>query len=409
MDTLEDLQGRVDYLENALQRKAEQVASDERAITKLDDEVNKAELQLSRAKSPSLAHSAQNKLKSKREERQRKMKARDGHKKEQNSLNKQLISARRSLSEYEAEMPEIIPFQPTDSMDKIYQIFVSSTYEDLKLERQEVMAAVVSTGNVPVGMEYFPAGNASPFDYIKQQIDSADYYILVVAGKYGSINKETGISYTEMEFDYAIEKKVPVAVLLSKDINKLVADKIELDNDRRSLLEAFRKKVSDGRMVSFWEDKKDLKAQVKDAITNLIKNSPRTGWVRADQVTMIKQEDIDSNILNRVIPVSYDNSLSEFFASVENEGKVKELRISDILAVLVPYLRNPSHESLIDEQLKGKYGYLSNDTIERVKIELLKHKLVETNNLIIQDNGAYMVWTVTKKGLDLWLESLDEA
>lgn len=175
-------------------------------------------------------------------------------------------------------------------MDKIFQIFVSSTFEDLKLERQEVMAAVVSTGNVPVGMEYFPAGNASPFDYIKQQIDNVDYYILILAGKYGSINKDTGISYTEMEFDYAVEKKVPIAVLQYKDIKKLPGDKLEIeDAHKRKLLEAFRKKSKEGRMADFWETPTELKMKVKDAIRNLIENSPRSGWVKADQVSAIEQ------------------------------------------------------------------------------------------------------------------------
>lgn len=104
------------------------------------------------------------------------MKTRDAHRKEQNSLSKQLLNAKMQLSEFKEET---IQMQQTsvNPMDKIYQIFVSSTYEDLKMERQEVMAAVVSTGNVPIGMEYFPAGNAAPFDYIKKQIDGADYYI----------------------------------------------------------------------------------------------------------------------------------------------------------------------------------------------------------------------------------------
>ena len=176
-------------------------------------------------------------------------------------------------------------------MDKIYQIFVSSTFEDLKLERQEVMAAVVSTGNVPVGMEYFPAGNASPFDYIKQQIDSVDYYILIIAGKYGSINKEACISYTEMEFNYAVEKGVPIAVLQYRDITKLTGDKLEIDDImKRALLEEFRKKSKEGRMVDFWESPIELRMKVKDAISNLIKNSPRTGWVRADQVRLIEEK-----------------------------------------------------------------------------------------------------------------------
>ncbi len=39
--------------------------------------------------------------------------------------------------------------------DKIYQFFVSSTFKDLERERQEVLAAVVESGNMPVGMEFF--------------------------------------------------------------------------------------------------------------------------------------------------------------------------------------------------------------------------------------------------------------
>lgn len=46
--TREELQDRISYLERTLQRKAEQVAGDERAITKCDDEVNKLEITFSK-------------------------------------------------------------------------------------------------------------------------------------------------------------------------------------------------------------------------------------------------------------------------------------------------------------------------------------------------------------------------
>lgn len=407
--TKEELQDRISYLERALQRKAEQVASDERAITKSEGEVNKLEQLVTKSKTSSQLKSAQSRLKAKKDERQRKMKTRDAHKKEQNNISKQLLTAKQQFSEFDENLAPL-PTVSVSPIDKIYQIFVSSTYEDLKLERQEVMAAVVSTGNVPVGMEYFPAGDASPFDYIKQQIDSVDYYILIVAGKYGSINTETGISYTEMEFNYAVENKVPIAVLQYKDIKKLTGEKLEIDDPKkRRLLEAFRKKSKEGRVADFWESPVELRMKVKDAIQNLIKNSPRTGWVRADQVTLAKQEDLDLELLNKVIPVSYDNSLNEWLSNVENENQTEKITLANVLDVLVPYLRNPSYESVIDDTLKKKYGYLSYDTIERIKVELLKHRLVETNPLIMQDNGAYTVWTVTKKGMDLWLEIVDES
>lgn len=400
--TREELQERISYLERTLQGKAEQVASDEREITKCEDEVNKLEYAASKAKTPSQIKSIQSRLNTKRTERQRKMKTRDAHKKEQNSLSKQLLSSRQQLAEF-AEEPITLQQMPVNPMDKIYQIFVSSTYEDLKMERQEVMAAVVSTGNVPIGMEYFPAGNAAPFDYIKKQIDGADYYILIVAGKYGSMNEETGISYTEMEFNYAVEKKVPIAVLQYKDINKLPGEKLEIeDAHKRELLEAFRKNSKEGRIATFWEDAKDLRMQVKDAINSMIVESPRTGWIRADKAVTISQEAIDNDFLEKEIPMRYSEFGVFGLSSVDIALLPQSITIAELLKIIVPALRIPKVESAVDDALKSKYEYLKDESIEMAKLTLLKYKLVETNTLVMQNEGVYTAWSVSPKALELW-------
>ena len=405
--TKEELQERISYLERALQRKAELVAADERAITKSEEEVNKQELAVEKAKTSLQLKSAQSRLNSKKQERQRKMKTRDTHKREQNNLSKQLLNAKQQLAEY-AEEPVPMQSMPINPMDKIYQVFVSSTYEDLKMERQEVMAAVVSTGNVPIGMEYFPAGNAAPFDYIKKQIDGADYYILIVAGKYGSINEETGISYTEMEFDYAISKGVPVAVLLHKDITKLPGSKLEMESpEKKKLLDAFRTKVRTGRMATFWEDEKDLRSQVKDAINSMIVESPRTGWIRADRAITISSETIDENLLEKTIPMQYSDYALFGLSSVDLTLLPQSITIAELLKIVVPALRSPKTEAAIDEALKSKYEYLKDESIEGAKLTLLKYKLVETSNLIIQNEGVYTAWSVTPKALDLWASIAD--
>lgn len=44
-------------------------------------------------------------------------------------------------------------------MDKRYQVFVSSTFEDLQEERREVMQALLSLNCIPTGMELFPAAD----------------------------------------------------------------------------------------------------------------------------------------------------------------------------------------------------------------------------------------------------------
>jgi len=72
-------------------------------------------------------------------------------------------------------------------MDKRYQVFVSSTFADLKEERQAVMQALLSLDHFPAGMELFPASDEDQWALIKGVIDDSDYYVLVVGGRYGSM------------------------------------------------------------------------------------------------------------------------------------------------------------------------------------------------------------------------------
>lgn len=105
-------------------------------------------------------------------------------------------------------------------MDKRYQVFVSSTFADLEEERQEVMQALLELDCMPAGMELFPATNSDQWSLIKKIIDDSDYYIVILAGRYGSIGPD-GISYTEMEYRYALETGKPVIGFIHKDKSNL--------------------------------------------------------------------------------------------------------------------------------------------------------------------------------------------
>ena len=61
----------------------------------------------------------------------------------------------------------------------IYSVFVSSTYEDLRVERAEVQKALLKLKCFPVGMELFPSTDDDTWDFIKRQIAASDYYLLV--------------------------------------------------------------------------------------------------------------------------------------------------------------------------------------------------------------------------------------
>ena len=104
-------------------------------------------------------------------------------------------------------------------MDKKYQVFVSSTYDDLKKEREQVVAAILKMGHIPIGMEMFNASDDEQWRIIEAHIRQSDYYVVVIAHRYGSTTPD-GTSYTEKEYDFALKNGVPILGFeLAKGVN----------------------------------------------------------------------------------------------------------------------------------------------------------------------------------------------
>ncbi|MGO8087247.1 DUF4062 domain-containing protein [Rhizobium leguminosarum] len=169
-------------------------------------------------------------------------------------------------------------------MDVRYQVFVSSTFVDLQSERSAVFQTLMEMDCIPAGMELFPAMDEEQWNFIKRVIDDCDYYILILGGRYGSVST-TGISYTEMEYDYAISRGLKVLAFVHEAPEDIPARYTDTDPGLREKLTAFRAKVQSNRLVKFWREAKELPGLVALSLNKTIKTYPATGWVRADKVS----------------------------------------------------------------------------------------------------------------------------
>src|ERR1700745_2816693 len=101
---------------------------------------------------------------------------------------------------------------------KKLQVFVSSAYTDLRDESQAAAEANLSAGHIPAGMELFAAGDKSQMEVIKRWIDESDVFLLILGGRYGSLEPISKKSYIELEYDYAHERGKPAfAVVIDDD------------------------------------------------------------------------------------------------------------------------------------------------------------------------------------------------
>jgi hypothetical protein len=91
-------------------------------------------------------------------------------------------------------------------------IFISSTVKDLPNEREAAKRAVEKLLANPVMSEFtMNAVNKPSVDACIDEVKKADFYILILGGKYGW-ELENGISITELEYDTAYKENKPIFV-----------------------------------------------------------------------------------------------------------------------------------------------------------------------------------------------------
>ena len=176
------------------------------------------------------------------------------------------------------------------------QVFVSSTFTDLILERQAAVSAILKAGHIPAGMELFTAGDRSQMEIIERWIDESDVYMLILGGRYGSVEPKSGMGYTELEYNYAASQgKALFAVVIAEDAleAKVMAGGTDLmEKVNPSNMEQFRKKVL-SNISSFFTDEKDIKLAVYESLSDFSNNRDLKGWVSADTVAnsdLLQQE-----------------------------------------------------------------------------------------------------------------------
>jgi len=172
-------------------------------------------------------------------------------------------------------------------MKKKLQIFISSTYTDLIEERQSAVEAVLRAGNIPAGMELFSAGNKSQLDTIKKWINESDIYMLILGGRYGSLESETQLSYTEIEYQYAVDNDKPFFAvvlddnMLNEKVKKAGQATLELDNQDK--YKKFKKNVL-SKVCRICKNESDIKLAILESIIDIQNQFELKGWIKGDDI-----------------------------------------------------------------------------------------------------------------------------
>jgi hypothetical protein len=315
-------------------------------------------------------------------------------------------------------------------MNKKYQVFVSSTYLDLIEERQAVIKALLNVDCIPSGMELFPATDTSQWEYIKRVIKECDYYILLIAGRYGSVEKESGLSYTEKEYRYAREIGKPTICFYLTDnfLESLPAEKKERELEGQVSLKNFKSLARENLSAPF-TNPDNLAFNVVNSINNLKMSTPTVGWIRGDSVIAgdSAEEILKLRNENDNLKINLLNKSDEKFAKIESfygnnilfsclcnvfeenqsiplVSRKIDLRIlfKDFIYFILPYFTDSLDLTQVENKFKEyfnsremKLDFIEISQKHRIEIDLSRNELVrfliflKKCEIIKQDNAYY--------------------
>ena len=177
----------------------------------------------------------------------------------------------------------------------MYRIFVSSTYIDLKKERETIIQSILQLGHYPICMETFVASQDHQMDFIKEQLDTADMFIIIVGKRYGSCPDGDTCSYTEHEYEYAKQIGLPILAFLSSENYSPDEKLINESKEKKDGLKEFLKKLAKETFFAYWDNDTNLLSKANASIEKLIMKDIE-GWVRETKYQKIKRRETTDEI-----------------------------------------------------------------------------------------------------------------
>jgi hypothetical protein len=152
------------------------------------------------------------------------------------------------------------------------RIYISSTYEDLKLYREKVYDQLRTLRHDVIAMEDYLAADDRPVDKCLADVRNADVYVGLFAWRYGFVprkNNPKGKSISELEYLEAGKAKKPRLVFLLNDRAAWPVTQTDMatgENAKGAKIKAFRQALRGEHMAAMFETPEELAVKVIAAL-----------------------------------------------------------------------------------------------------------------------------------------------
>lgn len=204
------------------------------------------------------------------------------------------------------------------------KVFVSSTTTDLSEHRKAIIAAIRRLdGYQCVCMEDFGARDWQADDFCRAKVSECDVFVGILGHFYGSCPNGSQLSFTEREYDKAVETAKPRLMFLAADNFPMPANVRETE-EKWHAQQTFRRRGSEERIRETFLLPEELALKVTQAIRN---------W---EQDSSLKSHGIKPGLLPVMptIVVGRDEALRELKTRLGVAGKKQETAPTQILTAV---------------------------------------------------------------------------
>lgn len=277
-------------------------------------------------------------------------------------------------------------------------IFVSSTYEDLILYRDEVQRVLVRLEQIVKGMEYFGSSPKKPLEVCLETVRTCKVFVGIIGMRYGSIEEETKKSFTQLEYEEAIKNKIPILIYII-DENQPISPKFVDRDEKAVLLSNFKEVLTKNHTISYFTTPEDLGKKLTSDLLDVLESLEH---IEIDYSNNISTKDDFDEIFKKFFfrPAKYNAQEGILNIKITNQNKtgaylkpnvIKEMGLTpgDTISVPVFVIDKETNTNLIPNfiYLYGEKEWA--DWIEKVLPGTIAKVKVRLEFFVTQEIATY--------------------
>jgi hypothetical protein len=175
---------------------------------------------------------------------------------------------------------------PTRKSTTRKTVFISSTFLDLKEERKKVWDSLEKFDVVVKGMEQFGARKTTPLATCISEVEQSDIYVGIIGMRYGSEEPNSRKSYSQLEYEKAVEQNKEILIYLIDEENSNVTPNL-IQYDKIQKLNNFKAILKDKHTIDTFSNPQDLVTKLQRKFKELL--TPKVAAVIEDEYDNTKK------------------------------------------------------------------------------------------------------------------------